>query len=127
MNVYALIAGIIALAATIGHFSMGTKMYLKPVLNSDLDLVVKKVVQSFFHYSSVFMILSTITLIMAGIRGDECKLDSVTLFGFVGFNYALFAVWQLIIAITSDIPSAPLKMFQWIFWILISLFCFMAI
>jgi hypothetical protein len=127
MNVFALIAGIIALAATIGHFTMGTKMYLKPVLNSDLDPVVKKVVQSFFHYSSVFLILTSFTLIMSGIRGSECELDSKTLFGFVGFNYAMFAVWQLIIALTSKIPGAPFKMFQWIFWVLIAVFCFLAI
>ena len=63
MNYFIFISALISLVAIIGHFSMGRKEYLKPVLDSDIDIVPKKVMQSLFHYMSVFMVLSMIILL----------------------------------------------------------------
>ena len=122
MNYLILISAIIALMAVIGHFTMGRKEYLKPVLESDLDIVPKKVVHSLFHYLSVFMLFSTIIL-FAG-SSQLCPLyDYVhNMIRFIAIIYGLFALTQLIIALTSDIPGGVFKLFQWILWAFISTF-----
>jgi hypothetical protein len=120
MNFFILISAIIALAAVIGHFTIGRKDYLRPVLDSDIDIIPKKVMLSLFHYMSVFMILSTVIL-FAG-SSMACPLyDYVqNMIRFIGIVYALFAVTQFIIALSSGIPGGIFKMFQWVFWMLIA-------
>ena len=58
MNWYMLIAGIIALFAVIGHFTIGRKLFLMPTLKADFDVVAKKIMHCLFHYSSVWLVLS---------------------------------------------------------------------
>jgi len=122
MNYFILISAILAFFAVIGHFTMGRKQYLKPVLESELDIVPKKIVQSLFHYMSVYMILSTIIL-FAG-SSQLCPLyDYVhNMIRFIAITYGFFAIVQLIIALTSGIPGGMMKIFQWVFWALISVF-----
>ena len=99
-----------------------TSSYLKPVLNSDADIVPKKVMQSVFHYMSVFMILSTLVL-FAGSH-ELCPMyDYVhNMIRFIAIVYVFFALAQFMIAATSGIPGGILKMFQWLFWALIAAF-----
>lgn len=120
MNFFIFISALIALVAIIGHLSMGKKEYLKPVLDSDIDIVPKKVMQSLFHYMTVFMVLSTIIL-LAGSH-ELCPMyDYVhNMIRFIGIVYAFFALTQFIIALTSGIPGGVFKMFQWVFWALIA-------
>ena len=119
-----LLAGVIAGFATIGHFTMGTKLYLKPFLGTELDLIPKNVILSVFHYISVYQILSSLVLIMVGINFENCQHDPTMLLNFVGLNYALFALVQIVIALTSSVKGGLFKMFQWIFWILIAVLIF---
>lgn len=122
MNYFIFISAILSLAAVIGHFTMGRKNYLKPVLDSDIDIVPKKVMLSLFHYMSVFMVLSTIVL-LAGSH-ELCPMyDYVhNMIRFIAVVYAFFALSQFIIAVTSGIPSGAIKLFQWILWALIAAF-----
>ena len=122
MNYFIFVSALLSLGAVIGHFTMGRKSYLKPVLDSDIDLVPKKVMQSVFHYASVFMVLSTIIL-FAGSHHSCPLYDYVhNMVKFIAVVYAFFAIAQLLIASTSDIPGALFKLFQWIFWTLIAVF-----
>ncbi len=125
MNTMVLVAGFISAIATIGHFTTGKKLYLKPFLACNLDPLPKNVILSVFHYISAFQVLSSFILIMAGIRGNECLYDPTMALSFIGLNYAMFAIIQVIIALTSSIQGGLFKMFQWIFWTLISLFIFL--
>jgi len=120
MNYFILISALIALVAFIGHITMGRKEYLKPVLDSDIEIVPKTVMQSLFHYMSVFMVLSTVIL-LAG-SSELCPMyDYVhNMIRFIGIVYAFFAVSQFIIAATSGISGGVFKLFQWVFWVLIS-------
>lgn len=127
MNYYTLIAGILSLMATFGHFTMGAKSYMKPVLKSDADEISKKVMHSLFHYMSVFMLITTIFLIGFGIgynMGFENVYDVTKLIGTI---YLGFAIIQFIIALTSSIEKAVFKMFQWIFWVLIATFALLGV
>ena len=119
MNWLILIAGLVALFATIGHLTMGRKTFLKPMMDASFDEVPKKVMQSVFHYVSVFQILSAVALLFVAF-GFSFNLDSTLLIRFVAFNYALFAITGIITALTSGIPNGLVKMFQWIFWVIIA-------
>jgi len=101
---------------------MGKNSYLKPVLDSGIDLVPKKVMQSVFHYVSVFLVLSTLIL-FAGSH-HACPLyDYVhNMIKFIAIVYAFFGIVQIIIALNSGIPGGLFKLFQWVFWLLIALF-----
>jgi hypothetical protein len=41
---------------------------------------------------------------------------------FIAINYFLFAITQIVIAATSNIPNGVIKLFQWIFFMLIAIF-----
>ncbi len=119
MNWLILVAGLVALFATIGHFTMGAKRILKPMMKASFDQVPKKVMYSVFHFISVFMVLSAVALILVGF-GYSFNLDSTLLIRFIALNYSLFAITQIIIALTSGIPKSMTKLFQWVFWIIIA-------
>ncbi|MCG8583073.1 MAG: hypothetical protein MI866_24355 [Bacteroidales bacterium] len=125
MNTMVLMAGILAGLATIGHFTAGTKMYLKPFLASDLDVIPKNVILSVFHYISVYQILSSMLLIMVGINYENCMYDPTMVLNFIAMNYAFFAGVQIIISLSSSVKGGLFKMFQWIFWVLIAVFVFL--
>ena len=120
MNPLLVSAGIIALLTTAGHFTAGQKMYLKPLLESEIEEVPKKVLHCVFHYVSTFLILSTLALFVSGLM-QIGRILSV----FIALNYALFAVWQLGLIKQSGIERGPLKMFQWIFFVIIAVLGFL--
>lgn len=124
MNIYAVIAGVLGLFASIGHLTIGKKQFLKPMMSATFDPLAKKVMQTVFHYITVFLLLSSYMLIMPGIMGDDCQFVATPLFAFIGVNYFFFAVAQVIIALRAKISL--LKMFQWMFWVLIAAFSFLA-
>ena len=122
MNFFIFISALITFVAIIGHFTMGRKAYLKPVMDSDIEQMPKKVMQSVFHYMSVFLVLS-LFILLAGSHRSCPMYDYVhTMIRFIGMAYGLYAITQFIIALTSGIPGGVFKMFQWVFWALISVF-----
>ena len=86
MNVYAVIAGVLALFAAIGHLTIGKKQFLAPMMKADFDQLAKKVMQTVFHYITVFLLLSSYMLIMPGIMGVNCQFVPTPLFAFIGVN-----------------------------------------
>lgn len=113
MNWPVTIAGLLALGVVIGHFTMGRKLYLKPMLDADFDPVARRVMLSVFHYVSVFVILSCLTLLFTG-TGLLRPPGSGWVVRFIAVNYLGFAIWQFVLAVTSGLPSPLTKMFQWI-------------
>ena len=121
MNWLITISGVFALMTLAGHFTVGSREYLKPMLVATFDPVAQKVMHCVFHYVSVFLISSAAALLLIG-TGMMNFQGSARLVQFIALNYAAFAVWQIILATTSDIPRAAAKLFQWVFFILISVF-----
>ena len=119
MNWLLLISGLFALFAVVGHFIMGRKQFLIPMMEAAFDDVPKKVMHSVFHYISVFLVLSAAALILVGL-GVDFDLDTTLLAWFIALNYSLFAVVQLAIALSSGIPKPLTKLFQWVFWVIIA-------
>ncbi len=126
MNWLVTISGIFAFFTVVGHFMVGSKAYLNPMLDASFDPVARKVMHCVFHYVSVFLILSAGTLLLIGTATWEFD-GSAKLVQFIALNYAGFAVWQVILASTSGIPKGVFKLFQWVFFILISSFALIGV
>jgi len=121
MNWMILIAGLVAGFVNIGHFTVGSKDFLKPMLQAEFDDVPKKVMHSVFHYVSVYVVLSFVVLISIGLGFSFGTADTVVV-KFIAINYFLFAITQIIIAATSNIPKGVTKLFQWILFMAIAIF-----
>ena len=121
MNGSILIAGVAAAFCTLGHFTVGRKQYLIPMLAASFDDVAKRVNHCVFHYVSVFLVLSAACLLLMG-AGIGLNFAGDGLVKFIAVNYAVFAVAQIIIAATSGISNAIFKMFQWMIFVFIAVF-----
>jgi hypothetical protein len=120
MNWLVIIAGFVGVFTTIGHFLIGSKEYLTPMLSASFDPVPKKVMHSVFHYVSVFLILSSLALLSIGF-GFIADVRPSLLVRFIALNYAFFAIWQIALVATSQIPRGILRIFQWVFFVIIAL------
>jgi hypothetical protein len=123
MNWVITISGIFALLTTIGHFVVGSKEFLRPMLEATFEPAAKKVMHCVFHYISTFLVLTTIVLLAIGTGSIKVQ-GSTTLVQFIAVNYSVFAIWQLVLASTSGIPNGVFKLFQWVFFALIAGFAF---
>jgi hypothetical protein len=121
MNWMIFISGLAAGFVNLGHFTVGRKEFLKPMLQANFDEVPKKVMHSVFHYVSVYVVLSFIVLIAIGL-GFSFGAANTLLVKFIAINYFLFAITQIIIAATSNIQNGVIKLFQWIFFMVIAIF-----
>jgi hypothetical protein len=124
MNVWLIVSGLFALFVVVGHFTIGRKSYLKPMLDASFDGVAKRVMQSVFHYNSVNLVLMTILLLSVGF-GLDIQGGSAVLVKFAIIHFALFAIVQIILASTAKIEKAFMKMFQWLLFILIAVFAWL--
>lgn len=121
MDYLVLTAAILNVLATIGHFIMGQKQFLDPVMDSNIEEIPKKVMQSLFHYMSVFMVFTTYALFALSAGCNMMVFENGTdVLKVIGFIYAGFAVIQFFIALSSDIKLGVFKLFQWIFLALIA-------
>ncbi|GLS91414.1 hypothetical protein GCM10007916_24830 [Psychromonas marina] len=123
MNILLLSSGIFAFFTMIGHLLIGQKLFLVPMLNAEFSLSAKKVMHSVFHYVSIFLLLSSVGLLIAGL-GVLPVESAKSLSLFIALNYLLFAIWQIVIALNSGIKKPLLKLFQWIFFVIIAFFAF---
>ena len=126
MNWPIFIAGIGAVFITLGHFTAGSKLYLKPMLQASFDDLPKKVNHCVFHYVSAYLVLSAIFLLLIGI-GYGNQADHSWLVKFIAINYGIFALVQIVIAATSGIPNAIFKMFQWMLFVFVAVFAWVGI
>ena len=126
MNWMVLIAGLAAGFVNLGHFTVGSKEFLKPMLQADFEDVPKKVMHCVFHYVSVYVVVSCIVLIAIGL-GYEFGTTDALLVKFIAINYFLFAIVQIVIATTSNIPNGLMKLFQWIIFMVIAILAWIGV
>lgn len=126
MNLPIFLAGLGAGFITLGHFTVGSKQYLKPMLQAPFDEVAKKIIHCVFHYISSFLILSAIFLLLIG-AGYNNNADSSWLVKFIAINFGMFAVVQIMIAATSGIKNAIFKLFQWTLFVFVAVFAWLGI
>lgn len=126
MNSFMMIAGVFAIATVLGHFMVGSKQFLKPMLQASFDPVPQKVMHCVFHYVSTYLILSAAALLIIG-SGVWAGAGATAVAIFIALNYTIFAIWQVVLAAKSGIPNGVFKLFQWIFFVLIAVFAFLGV
>ena len=126
MNGYMMIAGVFALATVLGHFAVGSRQFLKPMLVAEIDPIPKKVMHCVFHYVSTYLILSAAALLIIG-SGIWSGGGATAIAIFIALNFVVFSIWQFVLAAKSGIPGGIFKLFQWIFFVLIALFAFLGV
>ncbi|ASJ96997.1 hypothetical protein [Shewanella marisflavi] len=119
MNIYLLIAGVIATFTCIGHFTIGKQRFLKPMLEADFDPIAKSIMHCVFHYISVFLVLSALVLIACAFELMS-NMQSYALLLFIALNFVLFAIWQIYIGYFAEVKGAFRSLFQWIFFVVVS-------
>ncbi|MBT3271669.1 MAG: hypothetical protein HN368_00835, partial [Spirochaetales bacterium] len=97
-------------------------LYLKPMLDAEFDLVPKATMQSVFHYISIFLVLSAAALILAGLEAFP-EIDTEILVKFIGANFILFALVQILYAFKNHVPKPLIAMFQWTLFLPIGVLC----
>jgi len=123
MNYFLLSSGIISLLGCAGHFTLGYNDYIRPVLQSDIDLIPKKIVLCIYHYMSVIMVLTTALLFCFAFNQNLVFTNTADVVKVIVISYAGFAVAGLLISLNVGI----FKLFQWIFWLLIAVFSYLGL
>ncbi|ABZ77010.1 conserved hypothetical protein [Shewanella halifaxensis HAW-EB4] len=123
MNVYLLLAGIIAAFTCVGHFTYGRKHFLWPMQAADFDPVAKAIMHCVFHYVSVFLVLSSLVLLACSFEAIS-QMQSFGMLIFIALNFGLFAIWQLYIGFMSSLEAPFKSLFQWVFFVPIALLTF---
>ena len=117
------VAGILAALSSIGHFTLGSRDYLQPTLMADFDEVPKRTMHCGFHYVSAFFVLSALALLGFGL--GLLPTDGAGFIAtFIGANWAAFAAIQILIVLTCRIERGLVRMFQWMLFTAIAVFCF---
>ncbi|WP_075590274.1 hypothetical protein [Labilibacter marinus] len=127
MNYFILAAAIVSLMAVLGHFTIGAKDFLRPIMNSETDEIPRYVMKSVFHYISIFQVLTTLFLFLTAVEFNCILFELGSVAKFIGVIYAGFGIVQLIIAFNAPIKGAAIKMFQWIFWFAIAALVFIGL
>lgn len=125
INILTIIAGFLAAFVVMGHFKMGIGWYLKPMLETDMELIPKTTMQSVFHYVSVFLSLSAIILLLIGF-GVTFNTEVAIVVKFIGINYLLFAAVQVMYSFKNKVPKPLIAMFQWMMFLPIGILCLIA-
>lgn len=126
MNAPIFVAGLAAGFICLGHFTIGSRQYLKPLLRASFDDLPKKMNHCVFHYVSVYLLLSAIFLLLIGV-GYIDNENSIWLVRFIAVNYGIFALVQIVIAATSGIQNALFKFFQWTLFVLVAVFAWVGV
>ena len=126
MNAPILVAGLAAGFITLGHFTIGSRQYLKPMLRASFEGLPKKMNHCVFHYVSVYLLLSAIFLLSIGLGYLDSE-QTTWLVRFIAANYGVFALVQIVIAATSGIQNALFKFFQWILFVFVAVFAWVGV
>ena len=122
MNILILIAGLLSLFVVVGHFVFGINWYLKPMLKSEFEIIPKATMQAVFHYISVFLIFSSITLILIGLE-EISLVENFLLVKFIGVNYLFFSFVQIYYSFKNKVKNPLISMFQWTMFLPIGILC----
>ncbi len=116
-----IVSGVFAAACVVGHFTVGSKSFLQPMLRADFGLVPKRTMHCCFHYVSAFLVLSAVALL--GLGFGLITLDgSSFVIRFIAANWAAFAMIQILIVLACRVEKGLIKMFQWVLFLGVAVF-----
>ena len=118
------VAAYLSVFMLIGHLVVGIPWYLKPLLNSNADIIPKKVLHAVFHYITVIMVMSAVTLVAFAHNLLNLSPDVVR---FIGIGYMLFGLTQIVLVVISHSFNGLIKMFQWTMFLPVGILALLAV
>jgi hypothetical protein len=115
MNTWLLVSGVFAAFMFVGHSTMGRREFFLPMLEASFDPVARRAMTFVWHMATVALLLPAAVLIYAGYTGMDATLRPLVIF--VGISFMLWGTTHLWLGLTSGIPDAMKKMFQWAFFL----------
>ena len=115
-----IIGGIFGVLTALGHFIVGNKSYLQPMMLASFDQVSKNTIYCGYHYVSVFLVLSSAALLLAGTNSHFME-EAEYLIKFIALNYLGFAIWQIVLSVLARNRTGIFKPIQWVFFMGIAL------
>ncbi|MGL4411867.1 MAG: hypothetical protein ACRCZM_10770 [Bacteroidales bacterium] len=113
MNIYYLIAAILAIISQIGHLTVGSREFLKPILDSEhLPSVVKGVVHSLFHYMTFIIGVTAIALLYFTFYSSYGPIEARVIGVISGYVW----IGMGLVALALSFKYGLFRIFQWIFW-----------
>lgn len=118
MNVLVLVAGTLAAFVVVGHVTLGRRDYFLPMLAADFDPLAKRVMEFVWHLSTLTLALMALVLLAVGF--GYLPEAGALLGWFVFAHYLGWGIIHLLLGLTSGLPRAPVRMFQWILFFAIA-------
>jgi hypothetical protein len=109
MNWPLVISGLLAATTAAVHIAVGGKQIARPLLDSQLDGIVKFTMYACWHLVSVSLALSSATLLASGTG----LLTSRELVAFVSVSWLLFGLVFLVVTLAVAKPSGLFRFPQW--------------
>lgn len=126
MNIYLLVAAVLASITCVGHFVIAKPQLLCSKLQADFDPTAITLMHCVFHYVSIFLVLSTLVLFACGLQWVP-RMQTYALALFISLNFMLFAIWQIYIGYFAEAKSVRRVQFHWVFFIIISVFTLLGV
>ncbi len=110
MNTLLLTSALVASFIVIGHCTVGRKQFFLPMVAANFDGTAKRVMEFIWHMSTVSLALPAIALFYGAQYSDRVSTGLIL---FIVVQYGLWAAVHFVVTVTSGIPGALYKLFQW--------------
>jgi len=112
MNSYLIISGAIATFILVGHSTIGCKQFFLPLVKADFDPTARRIMEFVWHMSTLTLLLPPPILLYAGYTGLTGEGMSYLL-TFIAIQFVLLFAVHFSLVVTSGLPGAVYKLFQW--------------
>jgi len=119
MNWYLLVCASLCVIAFVLHITIGLAEFIKPIMESDVEYLVKKTLFWTFHCITVFLLCSTAvyTILASNYFMPE---ESRLLLGYLALVFGICAIVILIIIVRAKFEKPLNTHFQWLIFATIS-------
>jgi hypothetical protein len=118
MNVLLVIAGVLATGVLIGHSTLGRRDYFLPMLSAEFDPYAKRIMSFVWHMSTLSLCLMALALLALGF--GHLPEGGPILGWFVFAHFLGWGVIHLLLGLTSGLPRAVARMFQWVLFFVVA-------
>ena len=118
MNGLIIGAGALAAIILIGHATVGRREYFLPMKAADFDPYARRVMEFVWHMSTVSIALMCLALLGVGFGLAAAGGELLVLFATA--HFVAWGLVHLLLGLTSGLPRAPMRMFQWILFLCVA-------
>ena len=119
MNGLIIGAGALAAIILIGHATVGRREYFLPMKAADFDPYARRVMEFVWHMSTVSIALMCLALL--GVGFGYAPVGGELLVLFATAHFVAWGLVHLLLGLTSGLPRAPMRMFQWVLFLCVAI------